>query len=538
MINTSKISQRVNGSWINRVINVPTSTGLKKVKLIEIKVQSYEEYITVEENGSQYNIHEKDIVGPITLFETPTVYNLDMLVLKTIITNKKYGLDFANENDPKLFSSELWNFANTVVGYIKTYKDLPTIRVINEKLGKGNNENILKKINAVWEQLEKVQADDKEYKHDLNKIKKRFAEKQLLDTSSMLSKLDPGSIDVDKALVELQKTVQNIKGLNQVRTFERRTLKDDVPFFRDEYNAKLEDPNFDAGIKTGYSYLDYVTDGLRPGEMLLIGGESGGGKSMLLMNMALQIWLQGNNIDMEDNFGPGNNVMYFSLEMPFKPCRNRVLGRLSTNPTKAIRTAKLNQEDAAKLKKVLKFVTKYPYQFEIIDIPRGATMESLELIYEEAKVLYDPKVIVIDYLGLMDYEGGDMEDWLKLGKIAERIHEFARVHGLTVLSAVQLNRPKGAKEEDKIGLHRIGRSALIMQNANIAIQIETRPNEKNFPDMKYHIIKNRDGELGSAVLIKNLACGTLIDEKIEEDDTTFQLRDPDDISEKIETLDI
>lgn len=465
--------------------------------------------------------------------------DLEMRVLKTITTNKKFGLDFANENDPRLFSGELWNFANVVVGYIKTHKDLPTIRVINEKLSKGNNENLLKKINSVWDALQKVQVDDKEYKHDLEKIKKRFAEKTLLDTSGVLSKLEPGNIDVNKAVVELQKTIQSIKGLSQTRAYERRTLKDDVPFFRDEYNAKLNDPNFDAGIKTGYSFLDHVTDGLRPGELLLIGGESGGGKSMLLMNMALQIWLGQNNIDMTDNFLPGNNVMYFSLEMPFKPCRNRVLGRLSSNPTKLIRTANLGKDEAVKLKKVLKFVSNYPNQFEIIDIPRGATMESLELIFEEAKVLYDPKVIVIDYLGLMDYEGGkDMDDWLKLGKIAERIHEFARVHNVTVLSAVQLNRSKGTKEEDKIGLHRIGRSALIMTNANIAIQIETRANEKNFPDMKYHVIKNRDGELGDGRLIKNLACGTLLDEKTEEDPTTFEMRDPDDISEKIELLDI
>jgi replicative DNA helicase len=465
--------------------------------------------------------------------------NLEMRVLKTIVSNKKHGLDFTNDNDPKLFSGEMWNFANLVTGYIKTYKEIPTLRVLTEKLAKGNNEVLIKKVTSVWEQLEKTHVDDKEYKHDLENLKKRFAEKQLMDAGNLLSKLQSGNVDVTKTVAELQKTVQSIKSLSQVRTFERRTLKDDVPFFRDEYNAKLEDPNFDAGIKTGYSFLDHVTDGLRPGELMLIGGESGGGKSMLLMNVALQIWLGNNTIDMEDNFLPGNNVMYFSLEMPFKPCRNRVLGRLSSNPTKLIRTAKLNNDEAAKLKKVLKFVSKYPNQFEVIDIPRGATMESLEMIYEEAKTMYDPKVIVIDYLGLMDYEGGgDMEDWLKLGKIAERIHEFARVHNVTVLSAVQLNRSKGTKEEDKIGLHRIGRSALIMQNANIAVQIETRANEKNFPDMKYHIIKNRDGELGSGSMIKNLSCGTLIDNKIEEDPTTFELRDADDISERLELLDV
>jgi replicative DNA helicase len=464
---------------------------------------------------------------------------LDMTVLKSILTNKKHALDFANENDPKIFSPELWNFANVVIGYVRTYKEIPTLRVVTEKLSKGSNDKLIESIKAVWTELDKLKVNDQEYKHDLDKIKVRFAEKQLLGTREVLSKLEPGSIDVNKSVLELQKTIQSIKALNQVRSYERRTLKDDVPIFRDEYNAKQEDPNFDAGIKTGYSFIDYTTDGLRPGELLLIGGESGGGKSMLLMNMALQMWLQGNNVDMEESqFGPGQNVLYFSLEMPFKPCRNRVYGRLSNNPTKLIRSARLNNEEAGKLKKVLRFISKYPSQFEIVDIPRGATMESLELLYEEAKVLYDPKIIVIDYLGLMDYDGTDMEDWLKLGKIAERIHEFARVHNVTVLSAVQLNRPKGAKEEDRIGLHRIGRSALIMQNANIAVQIETRPNEKNFPDMKCHLIKNRDGELLSGLLTKNLACGTLLDIKIEEDPTTFEMKDPDDISSKIELLDI
>jgi len=463
---------------------------------------------------------------------------LDMMILKSLVTNKKHALDFANECDPKLFSTEVWNFANLAVGYTRTYKELPTQRVMVEKLAKGGNDKLIEYVRKVWEQLDRINYDTKEYKHDLEKIKKRFAEKQISNIKEVLAKQESGSMDISKSVGEMQKTLQTIKALNQVKAYERKTLKEAVPIFREEYNAKMEDPTFDQGVKTGYSYFDNVTDGLRPGELVLIGGESGAGKSMLLMNMAIQLWMQGNNIEQTSNFGPGQHVLYFSLEMPFKPCLNRTLARLSNNPSKLIRNAKLNSDEALKLKKGLRFITNYPYEFEIIDIPRGATMESLELIYEEAKANYDPKIIVIDYMGLMDYDGGDMEDWLKLGKIAEKIHEFARVHNLTVLSAVQLNRGKGGKEaDDKIGLHRIGRSALIMQNANIAVQIETRSNEKSYPDMYYHLIKNRDGELGKGKLIKNLAAGTLIDDKIEEDKTNFIERDPDDISEKLEALD-
>ncbi len=465
--------------------------------------------------------------------------SLDLSILKVLISNKKLALEFSNECDSKLFSPDVWNFANIIVSYLKTYKELPTLRVLSEKAAKGKNDKLIENIKKIWTSIEAIEYNDKEYKHDLEKIKKRFAEKQILDIKEKFSSLEPGSIDIGKAVADLQKTAQNIKNLNQSKTFERKTLKESIASFREEYNAKMEDPHFDAGIKTGYSYFDNVTDGLRSGELVLIGADTGAGKSMLLMNMAIQMWMQDNIISQESSFSQGYSVLYFTLEMPFKPCLNRVLARLSNNPSKLIRNAKLNPEEALKLKKALKFINRYPHQFEIVDVPRGATMESLEIMYEEAKINYDPKIIVIDYLGLMDYDGKDMEDHLKLLKIAEKMHEFARVHNLIVLSAVQLNRPKAGKEaEDRIGIHRVGRSAGILHNANIAIQIETRPKESLFSDMIYHIIKCRDGALGKSKLIKNLACGTLLDDPVDEDQTEFYDRNPDDISEKLELLDL
>lgn len=464
--------------------------------------------------------------------------NLDLSILKSIIVNKKHALDFINDCDPKLFSTDIWVFANIVYNYIKNYKELPTLRTLTDGLQKGGNEQLVNTISKFWKELEDFKYDESEYVYDLKKLKKRFAEKQLLQLKESVSKLDPEKVDINKHVIELQKTVQNIKSLDQKRAYNRKTLKGAIDEFKEEYKAKQQNPDHDQGISTGYSFLDHATDGLRPGELLLVGGESGAGKSMLLMNMALQMWMQKNTINTESDFSEGNDVLYFSLEMPFKPCFNRVLSRLSTAPSKKIRSAQLNAEDIGKLKKTIKFIKNYQHQFEIIDIPRGATMESLELLYEDAKLHFNPKVIVIDYLGLMEYEDTNMDDWLKLGKIAEKIHEFARVHNVIVLSAVQLNRAKGGKDaEEKIGLHRIGRSALIMQNANIAVQIETRASEKNYPDMFYHLIKNRDGNLGKGRIIKNLSCGSLIDDPIKIDDD-YDVLNPDDISEKAELFDM
>ena len=255
--------------------------------------------------------------------------DLDLSILKAIVSNKKLALHFINDCDTKLFSPTYWNFANLVTGYIKTYKDIPTLRVIEDRLSKGKNDKIIENVKSIWKQLDDVSYDDKEYKYDLDKLKNRYSENEISGAVDELAKMRDSSMDIKKATAKLQSALQNIKSVTQVKAYEKRTLKEEVSSFKDEYNAKLANPDFDAGIKTGYSVLDFATDGLRPGELVLIGGESGAGKSMLLMNTALQIWLQNNTIEMEDNFTPGNNVLYFSLEMPFKPCRNRVLSRLS-----------------------------------------------------------------------------------------------------------------------------------------------------------------------------------------------------------------
>ena len=462
---------------------------------------------------------------------------LDLSILKAITTNKKQALDFADDCDAKLFSPEVWNFANIVVGYIRNYKEVPTLRVITERLAKGSNDKLIDNVKKIWEQLEKATHNDKEYKHDLEKLKKRFAEKQIATIRDSFAKMDLGSMDVSKAVSEMQKTVQTIQTLSQAKSFDRRTLKEALPSFVDKFNARRNNPKIDEGLKVGYSFFDYATNGVKPADFIIIAGESGFGKSLLLNNMGVQTWMQENTLDMTSNFKPGKNIIYFSLEMPYDDCFNRLLSRLSGVPSRRIDSANVDHEEFLKIKKALDFINNYPYHFEIVDIA-DASANDLEIILNDAQFQFD--AIFIDYLGIMKPNHHSEEaDWLKQGVIAYETRGIARKYKLPVFTAVQLNRKSNAKDSsESIGLSRLARSATIATHATTVIQIENRPFEENHPDFIYHIIKNRKGPKGKGKLIKNLACATLLDEKIEEDMTVFEMRNPDDISEKIELLGI
>lgn len=472
---------------------------------------------------------------------------LDLAVLKHILTNKKHALDFVNEQDAKLFSMETWNFATLITNHIKTYKESPTLRVLTEKLAKGNKGKLIDTVKHIWEQLDKIQVDDKEYQHDLEKIKLRFAENQLLEAKASMSKLEAGSIDINRTLVELQKTIQNVKALDHSKSYEIKNIKDHLPIFVDKFNAKKNDPTVDRGLMTKYSFFDYATNGLKPADFVIIAGETGFGKSLFLNNIAIQVWMQDNKISFSNtktDFTGGKNVIYFSLEMPYEDCFNRLLSRLSGVPSRKIENADLNKEEFNKIRACLDFIKEYPYTFKIVDIA-NACANDLETILVDTGEDFD--AIFIDYLGIMKpNEKTEEQDWLKQGIIAYETRAIARKYGKPMFSAVQLNRKSlGKDSSENIGLSRLARSSTIATHVTHVIQIESRQGEEHHPDFIFHVIKNRKGPKGKGVLIKNLASATLLDKEMELPKTTEQgsdinyddfFKDQDDISEEMEDL--
>lgn len=261
--------------------------------------------------------------------------------------------------------------------------------------------------------------------------------------------------------------------------------------------------------------------------------------SMFMNNIAVQIWMQGNTLETPpDQFKKGYNVTYFSLEMPYEDCFRRSMARIADVQEYGIRDAKLSRAEAKGLSKACKFMRDYPYEFDIVDVPRGFTVEQMELMFEEIKSEYIPDVIFIDYLGLME-DVTDGEDWLALGKLAGKVHEFSRAHSIPIVTAVQLNRlsPEFKKNEAKaIGLHRIGRSALIATHATAIIQLETRVDEQTHDDFIYHFIKNRHGQSNKSHSIsKNFNKCSIID-KPYDIDSAESWTSGEDISEDVSDI--
>lgn len=464
---------------------------------------------------------------------------LQLEVLKGLVTSKKAALEFVGEIDVtkhNVFSPELWNFANIAVNYIKVYKDIPTLKILIEKSGKANDIKVSDSIKNIWNKIENISFEEKEFKFNVEKLKQKFAEQQILALQQKISKLDYSALNIDKTVADMQKTIQSINSVGKQQQYINVDVKDYLQTFSDSFNAKKNNPDLDKGIISGYSYFDFATNGIKPADMVLIAGETGFGKSLFLNNIAIQVWLQDNN-PFEEPKSKGKNIIYFSLEMPYEDCFNRFISRLSGVPSRDIENASLSSDDFQKVKKCLQFIKKYDCKFTIVDIT-DACANDIEAILIDAQEKYD--AVFIDYIGIMKTNApSEDQDWLKQGIIAYETRAIARKHSIPIFSAVQLNRKSNSKESsDNIGLSRLARSSTIATHATHIIQIESRQNEEKYPDFIYHLIKNRKGPKGKGVLIKNLACATLLDHKEDHDNYDNFFTDQYDISKEMEDLEI
>jgi replicative DNA helicase len=83
---------------------------------------------------------------------------------------------------------------------------------------------------------------------------------------------------------------------------------------------KLMVPGAKLGVETGFKSFDYLTGGLRPGQLTIVAGRPAMGKSAWMLNAC------------ENMSRRGVPTLYFSLEMPANELASRVvLGRAETN---------------------------------------------------------------------------------------------------------------------------------------------------------------------------------------------------------------
>lgn len=437
--------------------------------------------------------------------------SVDEKILSIAFADKKLAMDLVNSVNEKYFTSDWRWLYEALSKYFQdpVIKSIPSANMIKEFATENNIQNYEGRFKHIVE----MQVDHNEFKWLVNKIQLRYNHKIHKDVNKKIS----GAFGIKNATKQVEEINKIIKGatveidsVGQKKMYKEGQLRDSANSRVERYKFIKEHPEAARGILTGLSTFDRITNGLHPGEFMIVAGSTGTGKSILMHNIAVNAYMAKNSIYDISGAQGGNNVLYFSLEMPKEVMERRIDACIAEVYSNHIRDGLLSEDDEQKYFKCLGFQESYNKSFHIVDMPKGATTRDIELKFIEISENYfKPDLVVVDYMGIMSSNDSSGSDWMDLGIISAELHEFARIYEVPVITGSQVNRPKDGVES--YSNNRIARSGMIPNNANVIIQIGCREDEDLRTDMPIYITKMRDGEKGMFTLSKNFGKMKVID---------------------------
>ena len=388
---------------------------------------------------------------------------------------------------------------DVITDYYGRHKVPPSLDVIRSILNKNGSDS------SIVDLIESERCKESEIGFCLDEIKERY-NKYILNSFAKKI-IGDEEVDVVDFNDDLRKILSKTDKLYRNDVFSEGEVRLSVKDRLNDYRFTEENPEQVMGLLSGFKDVDEYTWGVKNSEMLVIGGASSSGKSLLMMCMAINAWMGSNSPTQRKPIkNDGKNILYVSLEMSKKQLEQRIDANLAGVRHRGLLRASLDDKEKLKWKESLKFQSEYEKTFYILDMPRGSTMAEIEAKYESILGIFKPDAIFIDYLQLMSPSTGAVgTDWIDVGRVSEELHEFCRKKDLPVITAAQrkaVQKKNNGKSNENVSLEDLGRSKMIGDNATIVMLIGNRQDEQLREDMEIHIVKNRDGARGKVFLRK------------------------------------
>lgn len=184
-----------------------------------------------------------------------------------------------------------------------------------------------------------------------------------------------------------------------------------------------------TGLPSGLADLDVLTTGMHPGELHIVAGRPGMGKSGFATNLLLSA---GASAALD-----GGSVATFSLEMPRTDLAMRLLAADGNLNVKLVRSARLSRDAMAEFVQACGRVSDMPI-YECDDA--GLTIGSIRSLALRQHARKPVRLVVVDYLQLMESMERGMSRENAIADASRGLKRLAKELGCPVVALAQLNR--------------------------------------------------------------------------------------------------
>ena len=212
-----------------------------------------------------------------------------------------------------------------------------------------------------------------------------------------------------------------------------------------------------VGVPTGFEDFDRLTNGLHPGQLVIIAARPSIGKSTLALDFA-----RAASIDNQ------LTSVFFSLEMGRNEIVMRLLSAEAGVSLHNMRSGMMNDNDWSKLARKMAAVSDAPM---FIDDSPNLTMMEIRAKARRLKQRHNLKLIVVDYLQLMT-SGRRVENrQQEVSEFSRQFKLLAKELEVPVVALSQLNRGPEQRTDKRPMLADLRESGSLEQDADVVVLI-------------------------------------------------------------------
>jgi replicative DNA helicase len=270
---------------------------------------------------------------------------------------------------------------------------------------------------------------------------------------------------------------------------ERRSGDDYLPLAEimqgtlDEIEAISSRGGAMVGVPTGFTDLDALTNGLHPGQLVVLAARPAVGKSTL-----------GLDICRSTSIRNGQTSVIFSLEMGRNEITMRMLSAEARVALHHMRSGSMSDEDWTRLARTMGAVSDAPLYID--DSPNMSMME-IRAKCRRLKQRHDLRLVVVDYLQLMSSGRRVESRQQEVAEFSRSLKLLAKELDVPVVAISQLNRGPEQRSDKRPQLSDLRESGAIEQDADLVILLHREDlYERESPragEADLIVAKNRNG---------------------------------------------
>jgi replicative DNA helicase len=293
-----------------------------------------------------------------------------------------------------------------------------------------------------------------------NLVVERAVLRRLVEAGTKVAQIGWGAaagsgLEVDEAVDRAQQAVYEVT--EQRAGEDYVALEELLAGTLDEIESISNRAGAMIGIPTGFTDLDAYTNGLHPGQLVVVAGRPAMGKSTLALDVARSCSIR-----------HGMTSVVFSLEMSKSEITMRLLSAESRVPLHAMRSGTMTDDNWAQLARRMGEISDAPLFID--DSPNMSLME-IRAKARRLKQRHDLRLVVIDYLQLMTPPKRLDSRQQEVSELSRGLKLLAKELDVPVIMVSQLNRGPEQRQDKRPMLADLRESGAVEQDADVVVLV-------------------------------------------------------------------